>query len=157
RVEVAAVLVVGGARALGGDHRRAERAPRRALASERRAVARLLQAAEDQAAHAERRLMRLDGVDLEALLGVVLAVLPADPIARLRDRADAAPLAIADLEHLEHDVPCRAIAVARDRAGVLVLDLRATLDQLPRRHEDAFEQVDGLETGHDDRHAVAPR
>src|SRR5262245_63241811 len=98
---------------------------RGALAPEGGTVGRLLLPAQDEAADAGVGLAGGDGVDLEALLRVVLAVLPADAVSRLRDRPDAAPVAVADLEHLEHDVARGPVAVPRHGPGILVLDRRA--------------------------------
>ena len=58
RDQMPPVVVVGGARAFGRDHRRAQRRLRRALRAERRAVVRLLQPLQHLPADADRRLLR---------------------------------------------------------------------------------------------------
>src|SRR6185295_10261433 len=110
---VAAVGEVGGAGALGRDHGRAQRALGRAGAPERRAIMRLLQAAEDLPADAGRRLQRLHGAYLESALGVELAELVPEPQAALGDGPDPSPLAIPDLEGRPHQPLGGRVARAR--------------------------------------------
>ena len=66
----------------------------------------------------------------------------------------AAPLARAHLEHGQHLLLGERDALAGHGAGVLVLDLVPALLELADRHPDALEQVERLEAGDDDRHAV---
>src|SRR5207249_3034138 len=82
-LQVAPVREVGGARALGGHHRGAERRVRRALPGEGGAVARLLDPAQYLPADTERGLAGFDVLDLEAALRVVVAVFVAQPVAAL--------------------------------------------------------------------------
>ena len=131
RLEMAAVGVVGGTGPFGRDHRRAQRRLRRAFAAERRAVVRLLQPLEDLPADADRRFLRLDAVDVEEPLGVVVAILVAQLEAALRDQADAPPLAVADLEDVVDQPPGRGVALGPDGPGVRVLDLGAARFELP--------------------------
>ena len=93
----------------------------------------------------------------EARLGVEVAIGVGEAEAALRDLADAAPAAVHDLEDLAHDRLRRRVAVAADRAGVLVLDLGAALLELADAEVDAFEDVERLEAGDDDRHAEVAR
>src|SRR5262249_45124062 len=152
---MASVLVVRRAGALSRDHRGAERMLRRARASERRAVGRLAETTQDRAADADLGLAGGDVLHLEQLLGVVCAVLVAHAVARLGNRADAAPLPVPDLEALGAAAPRRPLAVARHRTGILVLHFRPPLLELAHRHQDAIEQVHRLEARDDNRHAVA--
>src|SRR5262249_45893892 len=119
RVEIATVLVVRRAGALGGHHGGAQGMLRVAVAAEGGAVGRLTQSAQDEAADAARGLLGLDGVHVEALLGVVLAVLVTDAVAGLRDGTHPAPLAIGDLEDLEDEIACGPVPVPGDRPHVL--------------------------------------
>src|SRR6516225_9844768 len=137
--EIAAVLVVGRASAFGRHHRRAEGMLWCALLAERRAIARLLQAAQHEPADAGCRLLRDDLVDLEDPLRVMVAILVAELVSGLGDRADAAPLAITDLEDLEDQIPRSDVAVVRDRARILVLDERSPFLELSDGHQDPFE------------------
>jgi hypothetical protein len=61
------VLVVGGARAFGGDHRRAQRMFPACSGCRRRAFVRLFEPLHDLAGDADRRLLRGDAGDGEAL------------------------------------------------------------------------------------------
>src|SRR5437870_9388446 len=95
-----AVSVVSGTGALRRDHRGPQRRQGGALLAERRALVRLFQALEHLPADAHRRFLRLDVVHLKQALGVVRTILVAQLVTALRNNADAAPLAIANLEHL---------------------------------------------------------
>src|SRR5947209_2916284 len=75
--QVPPVGVVRGAGALRRNHGGPERCIWRALPPESGAVARLLDAPQNLPADADRGLVRLDVLDFEATLGVVIAVLPA--------------------------------------------------------------------------------
>src|SRR5207253_2663347 len=88
RLQVPPVRVIGRARALGRHHCRAERVLRRAGLAEGRAVVGLLQPPEHLAADADARFARLDVVDLEEPLGVVVAVLVAELEPALGDDPD---------------------------------------------------------------------
>ncbi len=56
-------------------------------------------------------------VDVEDALGVVLAEFVAQPVAALRDCADAAPFAVADLEHLADQLLRDGVALALTTRG----------------------------------------
>ncbi len=116
-LQVPPVGVVRRARPLRRHHRRPQRRLRRAFLAERRAVVRLLQPLEHLPADAQRRLLRLDVVHFEEPLGVVVAVLVAQLEAALGDQADAAPLAVADLENVVDQPPRRRVALAAGRPG----------------------------------------
>src|SRR5262249_28697540 len=73
----------------------------------------------------------------------------------LGDQPDAAPLTVADLEHLVDQLPRARVALPADSAGVLVLHLRAAGFELAHGAEDAFEHVERLEAGDDDGHTIA--
>jgi hypothetical protein len=77
--------------------------------------------------------------------------------AALLDRADAAPRAVAGLEHPGHHRLRGLVAAEGDRADELVLDLGASLLELSDQHQDALEQVDRLEPRDDERHAEVVR
>src|SRR6266850_149584 len=95
---VAAVCEVRGTCPLGRDHGRSQRPFGCAGASERGAVVRLLQAAEDLPADAGGRLQRLHRTHIESPLGVVLLELVPKPQTALGNGPDPAPFAVADLE-----------------------------------------------------------
>src|ERR1700691_5093184 len=98
--EVAAVLIVGGTGAFGRDHSCAERTLRGAFLAERRTIGGLARAAQNEPTDAGFGFARCDRFDLENFLGVVVAIFVAQPVTGLRNRADSAPLAIGDFEHL---------------------------------------------------------
>src|SRR4051812_5169886 len=89
-LQMPAICVIGGACPFRRDHGRAERGLRRARPAELRAVVRLLESLEDQAADAEGRFLRLDVVHREPRLGVEVAIRLAEPVAAPRDQADPA-------------------------------------------------------------------
>ena len=91
----------------------------------------------------------------EPRLGVEGAVGLGEAEPALGDLADAAPAPGHDPEHLGHHLARRRIARPPDGAGVLVLDLGAARLQLPDAEIDALEDVERLEAGDHDRHAVA--
>ena len=72
-IEVAAVCVVSGASSFSGDHRRAEGMLWRAFLSKGGAVVRLFHALQDQAAYADGWFLRVDLLDFEEPLRVVIA------------------------------------------------------------------------------------
>ena len=65
---------------------------------------------QDQAADANLRLGRIDRLHLEKPLRVVLAKFVAQPVTAWRNRAHAAPFAVADFEDLAHQLLSHAIA-----------------------------------------------
>ena len=75
----------------------------------------------------------------------------------MRDVADAAPPAVADLEHLAHHRLRVRVAGVRHRARIRVLDLGLPGLELLRAGVDPLEDVDRLEAGDHDRHVVAAR
>src|SRR5205085_9482641 len=76
-------------------------------------------------------------------------------VAALGDQADAAPLAVADLEDVL-DQPARLrVAGALHGPAVLVLDLGPPGFQLPHGPQHAFEQVERLEASYHNWNAVA--
>src|SRR5262249_33052812 len=127
---------------------------RRALSAERRALVRLLDAAQDLAADAQGRLLSTHGGHVEAALGVELGELFAEAVAAGGDGADAAPGAVAGLEDVGGEFAGGRVAVGADRPPVGVLALGAALLELPHRPQHAVEQVDRLEAADDDRDAV---
>ena len=109
---------------------------------------RLLQPLEDLPADADRRFLGLDVVDLEEPLGVVVAILVAQPVAALGDQADAAPLAVADLEDVVDQPPRRRVPLAAARPGAYWFSTSARPASSCRTvAQHAFEQVDRLEAG----------
>src|SRR5688572_11370464 len=116
------VGVVGGTGAFGGNHGGPERSLGCALRAEGRTIPRPLEPFEDLPADAQRRLASDDGANIEQPLGIVGAVLVTQPVAALRNRADAAPLPVANLEHLVQQSARCHVALRTDGACVLGLD-----------------------------------
>ena len=96
----AAVAIIGGARALGRYHRRAERMLWRAECSKSGTFERLVDALQDQAADAVAAFLSSVICQPEAAFGVKEGVTRTQPQSALGDLADAAPLARDDLEHI---------------------------------------------------------
>src|ERR1017187_9089806 len=119
------------------------------------AIVRLLDAAEDFATDAYLRLKCGDLRNVEELLRVVCCELFAQAIAALRDCADAAPLAVGHLEDLADQFLRREVAGLVEDARVLVLHQCASFLELLDGHQRPFENVQGLESGHNDRRLVA--
>src|SRR5262249_4350155 len=101
------------------------------------AVAWLLDAAQDEPADARGRLARRDRADIVDVVGIPGAVGLGDAIAGLRDRADAAPVAIDDVEYVGERRARRRVALARDVARIRVLDGRLAALELAHRDEHA--------------------
>ena len=69
--------------------------------------------------------------------------------------AEAAPFEIAaQLKNARYRLLGADIAVARDRADILVLDFGAALVELAHQHQDRLQNIDRLEAGDGDRFAV---
>ena len=104
-----------------------------------------------------RRLLGVDVGDVEAVLGVVVAVAARTAASRCRGIiADAAPGAVGDLEDVLEHRHRRRVALGRARRG----GRRSRPRGRPRsswQHgaPDALEDVQRLEAGDDDRHPVA--
>src|SRR5262249_32855617 len=107
-----AVGVVGGTGSFSGYHRGTQRPLGGAFFAKRGAFVRLLQALQDLPADAHRRFLSFQVVYFKEAFGVVIPVLVAQLVAALRDQADAAPLAVADLEHLLDQFLRRGVALA---------------------------------------------
>jgi len=102
-----------------------------AARSEGRAVVLLLQAAQDEAADAFRRLGRVIPFTPKRIRGVLAAVLRPQAITALGDGTDTAPGAVAHLEHLE-DQLLRGRSCLR-RAPIDRTDFRPTFPRSSRR------------------------
>ena len=107
------------------------------------------------AADAFGGFLGVDFPDGENSLGVVAAETFAEAIAALRNQADPAPFAVANLEDLPHNLDRHPIAVGLNDAGILVLHHGAARFQLAHGHQRAFHDVDRFEAGDDDRDAKA--
>src|SRR5574341_1677059 len=97
------IPIIRRARALRGNHSRAERMLRRAARAKSGALVRLLQSLQDQPTDALGRFLDGAAGDAEAQFGVVLHVFFAQAQAALGNLADAAPLAMNDLKNLAND------------------------------------------------------
>src|SRR5579884_2189936 len=123
-LQMPAVSVVGRTGTLGRDHRGAQRRLRGALFAEGWTVGWFLQALEHLTANTRRRFLRLDVTNLEEPLCIVIAIFVTKLVAALGDRADATPLAVADLEDFVNQVLRGSIPLPTDSPAVLVLHLR---------------------------------
>src|SRR6266576_4250567 len=139
-----AIVIVGRARPFGRYHRRAQRIFRRALHGKRRAFVRLLDALENQAADALRRLARRLAGEGKAAVSVVLLKAPAKLEAARRNFAKAAPLPGNNFEYFRDRLLRRTVPFPAHRACVLILDLVPAFFELADRHENAVENVERL-------------
>ncbi len=87
----------------------------------------------------------------------MLRVVRTQAVARPRNGSDPSPLAIRHLEDVEHERARRSVAFTDHHAAVLILDARAALLELANAHEDALEEIDGLEAADHDRSVMASR
>src|SRR5579872_839118 len=127
---------------------------RRAARTEGRALRRLALAAQHEARNALTRLVTSDAQSTEPVLGIEVRIALSEAEAALGDVANASPATRYHAEHLAHHGLRLAIAVAADRAAVLVLDLASPSLELTHTEIDAFEDVDRLEPRHHDGHLV---
>src|SRR5450756_213107 len=150
-----AVTVIGGARALRGDHAGPERRFRRADAPKQPAVGGFFGAAQDRRAGAGLVALARDIGLVEAALGIEGRVSILEAESRIRDVAEAAPFEVApQLEDARYRLLGSEIAVAGDRSDILVLHLGAALVELPHQHQNRLKDIDRLEAGDRDRLAV---
>src|SRR5574341_99947 len=130
---------------------------RRALRPEGGTIERLQHTAQHVARAAHRGLRGPDSGERKAALGVELGKLRTHAQAAARDGADAAPIAVHQLEYLRDEILRRLVAVTAHRAHVLVFDLVPSLFELVYREQHALENVQRLEPGDDDRDLVLRR
>ena len=150
----AAVAVVGGTGAFGGDHGGAEGVLGGAAGAEGGAFVGLDFALQYQAAEAFGRFLDAEAGDTEFALGVEGGVGGTEAEAALGDFADAPPFARGDLEDLVDELLGGAIASAADGAGVLVFDFGPAGFQLLDAHEHALQDVKGLKPRHHYGHMI---
>src|ERR1700758_2169702 len=124
-VLASAIVVVGRARSLGGNHRRAQRIFRRALHRKSGTLVGLLDALQDQSADALGRFARWLTRKWEAEVGIVLLKASAKLESTGGNFSQPAPLPRADLEHFCDSFLCRTISFPPDGACVLILHLMA--------------------------------
>ena len=105
------------------------------------------------AADAHRRFLRVQAVHLEDALGVVIAIFGPEPVAARWDRADAAPFAVADFEDLVDQLLRLRHCLRGAPPGYIGFrPLARPSSSCCTTAQDAFEHVDRLEAGDDDRH-----
>src|SRR5712671_5152369 len=121
---------------------------------ERRALGRLEHTAENVSGAAHCRLRRTNLPNGELPFGVEGGELLAYAQAAARNRANAPPVAVHQLEHARDEILGRLIAVPAHGARVLVLDVVTPCFELAHGQQHAFENVERLESGDDDRHAI---
>src|SRR5574341_613315 len=112
-------------------------------------------ALQDETALALRRFSARTPGQIEPPLRIIGGVFVLEREAAPRDLAQAAPLAGADAEDLADQLLGLAVALAADRAGILVLDLCPPLFKLLHAQEDPLEDIQRLEAGDDDGNPVA--
>ena len=156
---VAAVVVVGGAGALGRDHGRAQRRSGRAFLAERGAVVRLLQALQHLAADAHGRLLRRRCPERRSAVSASkLAVLGCGAGSRSSGMTPMPRHLRSQTSNTSRDQLARLDGLPSRRHGARVLVLharRGPASSWRTAISDAFQQVERLEAGDDDRHAVA--
>ena len=91
--------------------------------------------------------------NLEALLGVEIAILRVQPPAALRNHADAAPRAIGHFENLAQQLLRGAIALERHHAAVGVLHFVPAGLQLHHRAANPIQQIERLKARDHNGHA----
>ena len=97
--------------------------------------------AQDVSGAAESRLLGVNAGDVEALLGVEIAIIRAESPAARGNDADATPGAIGDFEDFSEELLCSLIAVKGDDAAVGVLDFMAAALELRNSAANSFEQI----------------
>src|SRR5271166_759822 len=152
-----AVVIIGRARALRRNHRRAQRIFRRALHRKLRTLVRLFEALQNQAADALGRLVSHFSREREAAVGIMFLKTPAQLKAAGRNLYEAAPLPVHHLKHFNNAFLRRTVPFPPLGPRVLVLHFVAAFFQLAHRHENAIENVEWLEASHHDWHFVPLR
>src|SRR5215468_2600480 len=151
-------VVISGARAFGRNHTGADRRFWRACGAEDFAFPRFLHSFQDLTALAGLRVGDAQPGHGEARLGVESAVTLPELQTAVRDRSEASPLEIiAGLEYLADRYQSVGVAVTRDEARVLVLDLGPAFDNLFDDHRHRLQNVERLEARNDERLAVFAR
>ncbi|SOZ71267.1 protein of unknown function (plasmid) [Cupriavidus taiwanensis] len=152
------IRVMRGARALARHHARAHGILGRADRAEQRAVARVLETAQDRPALALAMIGNGPVGESVAAFRVVSRVLRANAQRARGDLAEATPLERpARFEHVLHERLCGRIARARDGAREFVLHLGAPVVDLAHEHEDRLHHVERLEAGDHDGLAIPLR
>src|SRR3954467_7362351 len=152
-----AILVVSRARALGRYHGSAQRILRRAFHRKCRALVRLFESLQNEAADALGGFLRRLAGEREALVGIVFLEACAQLEAAGGNFSQAAPLPRSYFEDFGDRLLRRAIPFPPYRARILIFDFVAALFELADRHVNALEQIEGLEPGHHDGYFVLLR
>src|SRR5215813_234638 len=155
RFPMASIGVISGASAFGRDHRSAQRSLRRAERPEGGAVVWFSNPLQNLPTDADRRFLGINLFDFEKPLGIMIAKFVAQPKPALRNRSDAAPFAITDLEHFRYQSLRRSVAFALDCASILILNLSPPGLKLAYRHQCTLENIQWLKAGNDDRDLVS--
>src|SRR5580704_12414001 len=125
KVQMPSVRVIGSARSFGRNHCCAQRMMRSALLAKGRAIVRLFDSLQNEAADTDGRLLGVNFFHFKQPLGVVVAELVAQLVAALGDRTHTTPFSIADIEYLVHQLLGNAIAFALYNARILILHFGA--------------------------------
>src|SRR5579862_2211200 len=145
------VVVIRGARALARNHGGAKRFAGSAFLAESWTLVRLQNALQHFPAVAQWRLDSMNAADLEAVLGIELAVLGTQLPAAGGNHADAAPCAIDYLENLFQQFLGREIPLKGDDAFISIIDPRFARFELQNGAANPFKNVERLKAGDDDR------
>src|SRR5271163_1790446 len=152
RDRAATILIVGGARALGRYHARADRTARRACSAEDCTIGGFLHTADDRRALAGRVLRRLLHLDGKAPFGVVFSIGGFNAQSAVRQFPQAAPLeAWTEFKYLGDQTLRLGVTVASNSARELILDAAAAGIQLLHQHADCLHYVERLAAGDHDR------
>src|SRR5579864_5381961 len=153
-VLASAIVIVGRARAFRRYHGSAEWILRRALHGKRRALVRLFDALQNQSADALRRFFGRFTGEREAAIGIIFLKASFELEAARGNFAETAPLARNNLKNLCNRLLCWAVPFPANRAHILIFDIVAAFFELAHRHVDAFEQIERLESSHNDGNFV---
>src|ERR1700734_840589 len=124
-----------------------------ALLAKGRAFGGFHRATQHIAGMAQWRFLRVNAGDVEAQLGIEVAIFCIEAPAALGDYADAAPGAIGDVEDLAEQLLRGAVAFKCDDAAISVLNFVPACFELYDRAANAFEQIERFEARDHDGNA----
>src|ERR1700761_6626359 len=93
----------------------------RAFRAESRAIVRFFHPSQHQTADAERGFLSVDLFHRKQLFGVLVAKFSSQPVSAVRNRSNAAPFAVTDLENRIYQVLSDTVSFTLDDARILVL------------------------------------
>src|SRR5262249_2117128 len=120
RSPITAVVVVSRTRPFGGHHGRAQRRLWRASFAKGRTLARLFDALQNLAADALARFKHLQAIDCKTSLGIEPEILGPQTQAAVGNRADPAPLSVANFKNFVDQPERRGVSFPAHNSRVLV-------------------------------------